>query len=184
MNRGRKSITINENRFQENRSSLLHVEELFKSLTSIVGLNQLLENFSARLREMFAASAVYIVLHEPVTDRYVGKIAKGTNTGLLTGFNFSRSDNLIKWLNVNRCVLDVTSSDQVMAFLSRHEQDLLRRSGIHFIAPLIVMNRLTGIILLAGRTNGNPYGREDVGMITTLASQSALAIEHAVMVQF
>jgi len=160
------------------------LEEFLKSLNSIVGLDQLLDNFSAKLKELFDAAAVYIVLYEPITNRYVGKMAKGANPELVTSLNFSRSDNLVKWLTVNRCALDVTNNDEVIRFLSRQEQELLQSTNIVLAVPLIVLNRLTGAIFLGARTNGNGYSPADMEMLSTLANQSALAIEHALMYQF
>jgi hypothetical protein len=52
-------------------------EELLKALNLIVGLDQLLENLAAKLREMLDARTVYLVLHEPITNRYAGRMAKG-----------------------------------------------------------------------------------------------------------
>ncbi len=71
-------------------------EDFLESLHLIVGLDQLLENFSAKFREMFDAGAVYVILFEPITNRYVGKKTKGTHAEWLAELNFSRSDNLIK----------------------------------------------------------------------------------------
>ncbi|MEK7251373.1 MAG: hypothetical protein AAB209_13230, partial [Bacteroidota bacterium] len=42
-------------------------EEFLKSLNYIVGLDQLLDSLSAKLRENLNAQAVYIVLFEPIT---------------------------------------------------------------------------------------------------------------------
>lgn len=160
------------------------LEEFLRSLNSIVGLDQLLDNFTAKLKELFDAAAVYIVLYEPITNRYVGKIAKGVNPGLVTNLNFSRSDNLVKWLTVNRCALNVTRNDEVIRFLSAQERELLDATNIVLAVPLIVLNRLTGAIFLGARANGSGYSPADMEMLSTLASQSALAIEHALMYQF
>ena len=159
-------------------------EEFLKSLSSIVGLDQLLENFSAKLRELLGATAVYIILYEPITNRYIGKKAKGNNVELLTHLNFSRSDNLIKWLNVNRCSLDVLHSTDVVQSLSAQEQELLYATSVVLIIPLIVLNRLTGAIFCGPRTNANVYTPAEIAMLSMVSSQSALAIEHALTYQF
>ncbi|HZY10349.1 MAG TPA: ATP-binding protein, partial [Bacteroidota bacterium] len=171
-------------RRQNNNQIVISAEELIKSLNLIIGLDQLLENFSAKLREMLDAVTVHIVLYEPITNRYVGKMTKGKNIDWLEKFNFSRSDNLIKWLNVNRCALDVTPNNEVVRFLSEQEQEILHTTNTVLIVPLIVLNRLTGAIFLSGRTNGIAYAPTDIDMLTMLANQSALAIEHALMYQF
>jgi hypothetical protein len=94
-------------------------EEFVKSLHLIVGLEQLLENFSAKLREMLDAGAVYVVLFEPISNRYVGKKAKGGHAEWLAELNFSRSDHLIKWLNINQCPLEVNRQKEIIRFFRR-----------------------------------------------------------------
>ncbi|MDZ7262162.1 MAG: ATP-binding protein [candidate division KSB1 bacterium] len=159
-------------------------EEFLKSLHLIVGLDQLLENFSARLKEILAAGSLYLVLFEPITNRYVGKKAKGNHTKWLAELNFSRSDNLIKWLGVNQYPLDVVKNAEVVRFLSAREQELLRKTNSVLVVPLIVINRLTGAVFVGEKLTGEPYSSQEISLLSKLASQSALAIEYALMYQF
>lgn len=159
-------------------------EEFLRSLNLIVGLDQLLEVFSAKLKEMFDAQAIYVVLFEPISNRYVGKKAKGGSSHFLDEFNFSRSDNLMKWLNVNQSVLEVTKQPEIVRFLSSQEQNLLAKTDTVLVVPFIVVNRLTGAIFVGRKMTGDDYTPSEVHALTILANQSALAIEHAIMYQF
>jgi signal transduction histidine kinase len=159
-------------------------EEFLKSLNTIVGLDQLLDNFSAKLKEIVDASSLYIVLYEPITNRYTGTKAKGARPELLREFNFMRTDNLIKWLNVNRCALEVTRTPEVVRFLSPQEQEMLRRTNTVLIVPMIVLNRLTGAIFLSPPSGGGTYEPLTIDLLTRLSGQSALALEHSLMYQF
>jgi len=165
-------------------AALLGHEEFLRSLSLLVGLEQVLENLSARFREMLNASSVYMVLFEPVMDTYVGKKAKGEKAEWLKDFTFAKTDPLIRWLNVNRAVLEVDRQPAVIAFLSERERTLLRNAGIQLVVPLIVVNRLTGALFVSGKANGEAYLAEDVAVLPLLAGQSALAVEHALMYQF
>jgi len=162
---------------------LLASEEFLKSLHLIVGLDQLLENFSAKLREMLDADTLYVVLLEPITDRYVGKKAKGNHGEWLAELNFSRSDNLMKWLNVNQCPLEVEKDKDVVRFLSAREQEMLRKTNSVLVVPLIVINRVTGALFISRKSSGESYSLEEIAVLSKLAGQSALAIEHALMYQ-
>jgi signal transduction histidine kinase len=133
---------------------------------------------------MFLADSVYLVLLEPVTSRYVGRKAKGIKSELLSRFNFSQKDNLIKWLNVNRCPLNVARQGQVIEFLGAFEKQLLIDASIQVVLPLIVINRLTGALFVGREDRGNKYSSEEEGMMSSLVSQSALAIEYAMIYQF
>jgi signal transduction histidine kinase len=158
--------------------------EFLKSLNLIVGLDQLLENFSAKLMEMLGASALYLVLFEPITNRYVGKIAKGDKPGLLPEFHFSRSDHLVKWLTVNRCALDIRKQAEVVKFLTARESELLGKTRTRLVVPLIITNRLTGALFVGGKLDNTEYSTTDIETVSMLATQTALAIEHALIYQF
>jgi signal transduction histidine kinase len=176
--------TGKEQLFKKKAAVALHPasEEFIKSLHLIVGLEQLLENFSAKLKEMLAAETLYVVLFEPITNRYVGKKAKGAHVEWLAELNFSRADNLMKWLSVNQIPLEVAKAAAVMQFLSERERALLHKTGT--VVPLIVINRLTGALFVSQKQNGNGYSAAEIAVLSTLASHSALAIEHALMYQF
>ncbi len=157
------------------------MEELLSPLSSIVGLEQLLENLTAKLGEIMGASMVAVVLYEPITDRFVGKKIKGGEN--LRKFNFSHADNLIKWLNVNQSVLDIPGSPEVMRYLAEEEREFLEREQISVAAPLIAVNRLTGIIFLGPKASGR-YQQQELARLKFLSDQSALAIENAVLYEF
>ena len=88
------------------------VDEFLRALTTIVGLDQLLENFSSKLKENLQVETVFLVLYEPITNRYIGRKAKGIRSKDLDLLNFSKNDNLIKWLNVNRAILELEKSPE------------------------------------------------------------------------
>ncbi len=159
-------------------------EEFLRSITLIPDIDQLLGSFTSKFRDMFASSSVYLVLLEPVTNRYVGRKAKGDKPELLSRFSFSRKDNLIKWLNVNRCQLNVDEQGQVVEFLNGSERQLLADAGIQVVLPLIVISRLTGALFVGKDTYGRRYSSKDETMMLSLVTQSALAIEYAMIYQF
>jgi len=165
-------------------SSSITPDEFLKSITLIPDIDQLLGNFTSKLTEMFVADSVYLVLLEPVTNRFVGRKAKGMRPELLSRFNFSQKDNLIRWINVNRCSLNVKPHDEVVEFMSYDERQLLIDASIQIILPLIVINRLTGVLFVGKDNRRGIYSSEEEGLMSSLVSQSALAIEYAMIYQF
>ncbi len=160
------------------------VEEFLRSVNLVVGLDQLLEILSARLRDLSGAETVFIVLYEPVTNRFTGRKAKGRMADALASLRFSPSDRLVKWLTVNQCPLDLTRELEVAKFLSPRERDLLLNAGITVLFPFIAVNRLTGAAMLTQTADGTAYGQPEIETLMLLANHSALAIEHALLYQF
>jgi signal transduction histidine kinase len=160
------------------------VEEFLRSVNLVVGLDQLLEILSAKLRDLSGAETVFLALYEPVTNRFTGRMAKGGTPDSLPSLRFSPSDRLVKWLTVNQCPLDLTRQHEIVKFLSTHERDLLQKAGIALLFPFIAVNRLTGAALLTRKTDGTPYEQPEMDTLMLLANHSALAIEHALLYQF
>jgi len=162
----------------------LQVEEFLRSVNLVVGLDQLLEIISAKLRELSDAETVFISLYEPVTNRFTGRKAKGRSADSLPSLRLSPSDRLVKWLTVNKCPLDITRGHEIMEFLSARERNLLMKAGIAVLFPFIAVNRLTGAALLTQKVDGSPYEQPEIETLMFLANHSALAIEHALLYQF
>src|SRR5208283_5216209 len=127
---------------------------------------------------------VFLVLYEPITNRYIGKKARGVKSTALEFLNFSKNDNLIRWLNVNRTILEFERSPEVVRYFSDHERNILETTESMLVAPLIVVNRLTGVLFIGRKIDGASFTNDEISTIAMLANRSALAIEHALMYQF
>jgi signal transduction histidine kinase len=160
------------------------IEEFLRSVNLVVGLDQLLEILSAKLRDLSGAETVYITLYEPVTNRFTGVKAKGRSIDLLSSLRFSPSDKLVKWLTVNKDPLDLVHEHEVLRFLSSWERECLLKAEISVVFPLIAVNRLTGAAFLTRKANGSLYNQQEIETLMFLANHSALAIEHALLYQF
>jgi signal transduction histidine kinase len=158
--------------------------ELLKSLNIIVGLEQLLENLCARLREILGPATVYISLFDPITGRYAGVIARGPGEERAGLFGFSGSNPLVRWLHVNQSLLNVRLDKGVIGFLPPEERVILESNRIALVVPLIALNRLTGILFLSEKEDDSAFTRTEVDALAMLAGQAALAVENAVMRQF
>ena len=60
-----------------------------------------------------------------------------------------------------------------MRRLPEHERDWLARADAYLLVPLLIEQRLVGIMLLGERKSEEPYGREDRELLRTLATQLA-----------
>jgi signal transduction histidine kinase len=156
-------------------------EDLLRSMSLIVGSEQLLENFAARVGAMIRARSIYVLLIEPITSRYIGKKAKGDRTELLGEMSFGISDRLIKWLNTNKCPLDVTRHAEIVKFLSTAEQEIIEKTDTALVIPLIVAGRLIGVLFVSRKISGVAYTEREIETLSAVASRSALVIEHATL---
>jgi signal transduction histidine kinase len=77
--------------------------------------------------------------------------------------------------------LIVSSNSDIINYLSAEEKALLVQLKTEVIYPLIVMNRISGVVLLGNKKNGQPYTDMDTGILSLLLNQAAFAIEHALL---
>jgi two-component system NtrC family sensor kinase len=89
--------------------------------------------------------------------------------------------------------IEIDSSSPIVAWLARTRDILVRaevekdaevvdamdRLGISVWVPIISQNRMIGIIALGDKLSGDDYSSEDLGLLTTLANQTAVALDNA-----
>ncbi len=158
--------------------------ELLKSLNLIVGLDQLLEILCVRLKEIFGSGTVTISLFDPITRRYAGMMARGSDARSAALFGFFESNPLVKWLNVNQSLLNVRTDRGVFDYLSPEEKLVLESHRVALVVPLIALNRLTGILFLSDKEDGAVFSRAEIDNLLMVSGQASLAVENAVMTQF
>ncbi len=58
-------------------------------------------------------------------------------------------------------------------------EDQMRRLNAFVCVPAISRSRLLGFLILGEKLSGDPYSQEDLDLLTTLASEGAIALENA-----
>lgn len=80
---------------------------------------------------------------------------------------------LAEWLGRERRIFDPLLANSSAA--AGESQAI----GAALAVPLFSGDRLTGILALGARPSGDPYGQDDLELLTTLAHSAALALENA-----
>ncbi len=154
------------------------LSELNESFSIITDLEQLKDNFSARLKDIFNTKEVRIFLLNPDLNRFqpVEKIISATIAGNIP--HFFLSDKLIFWLSVNKTYLLIDDNPDIFKFLTRREQELLTELDVGLIYPFIVMNQVKGLVCI-GRKSENRYRIGDLMQLKVLLDQAGFAFENA-----
>jgi signal transduction histidine kinase len=152
-------------------------DQFAASLNSIVALDQHLDYVAAYLMDISGARSVYILLAQPITDRYACRKVLGGEWDIV----ISPGSKLLGWLSVNQTPLDLGRNAEIADSLSAPEREAIRKADIGLIIPCYVIGRLSGLLLFGRREDGKPYRGSDIALLSRLARQAALAIEHATM---
>lgn len=154
------------------------LSELNESFSIITDLEQLKDNFSAHLKEIFNTKEIFIFLLNPDLNRFlpVERLIETNRSKSIPLFFVS--DKLIFWLSVNKTFLIIDNNRDIFAFLSRREQDLLTALNVGLIYPFIVMNQVKGLVCI-GRKSDNRYNLTELQQLKIFLDQAGFAFENA-----
>ena len=164
-----------------NRNFRRFLSEMNESFSIITNLEQLKNNFSARLKELFKTDQIYILMLNPDLNRYLPVENIITNTQSKDILYFSTSDKLIFWLSVNKTFLEINQNPQVFDFFTGREQELLKQRRISLIYPFIVMNQVRGMVCICNKENNVHFDSNELQYLKIFLDQAAFAFENAML---
>jgi len=90
---------------------------------------------------------------------------------------------IVSWLLANK---DILVREEIEDEISRREasgleevRDAMERLGIPIWVPIVSKEELIGIIALGNKLSGDIFSSEDLALLTTLANQTAVALDNA-----
>lgn len=159
------------------------LSEMNESFSIITDLEQLKDNFLARLKELLKTDHIYILMLNPDLNRYLTVENIITNSHPKDILYFNTSDKLIFWLSVNKTFLDINQNAQVFDFFTRREQELLEQRNISLIYPFIVMNQVRGMVCICNKENNVPFDNNELQYLKIFLDQAGFAFENALLYQ-
>lgn len=173
------SVTANLQRMLQMMERLM---EINITLNSTLALGQVLDLIMAKAVEMLECEAGSILLYNKEKDclYFSASTSADSNklaeipiplTDSLAGAIFSKNTPLV----VNNVHHDVRHNVAVAAQANFHTNSLL---GV----PMRIQNRVTGVLEALNKKQGT-FTEEDVKILTAIASQAAVAIENAQLVE-
>jgi len=157
--------------------------EFSRSLTLIVDLEQLKDNIISKIREIIKVENIFIYLFNSDLNRFQLAKVRGFEITSDDEYYFLPENPLIRWFSVNETHLIVSEKPHIFQFFNAYEQNLIQKTKIDFIFPLIAMNRVTGLVCLGQKISGAKFNREEIELLTTLLGQVSLAFENAYLYQ-
>jgi GAF domain-containing protein len=148
-------------------------------LTNVVGLVELIQVLRRYIVETLNPHSLHIFLFEPLIDQYVAAIDE--NEDITSDIRFSVNSPLLQMLHEKRSPIRVTETSHQKKRLQTDQVrvDLL---GAKILIPLPGRDQLAGWISIGPRQIGEPYSSRELGFLTALGDQAALAIERAQIV--
>jgi signal transduction histidine kinase len=176
-------MIFKQNNTDLNQNFKRFLSEMNESFSIISDLEQLKDNFSARLKELLKTDHIYILMLNPDLNKYLPIEKISNNSQPKDIFYFNASDKLIFWLSVNKTFLEINQNSEIVDFFTQREQELLKQRNISLIYPFIVMNQVRGMACICSKENDVPFGSNELQYLKIFFDQAGFAFENALLYQ-
>lgn len=140
--------------------------ELTQALSSTLNTDQVLKTLTYALMGQFLVNHHAVILFEeagPLLVRSQGLEARPLLSLLQEGLAECKDGR----------------AQMVRALPAGPLRKALIHAGVEVLLPLFHQERCSGVVLLGGRANGQPYRETDLEFLATLGSQAAISLENA-----
>ena len=164
---------------QRRTAQLSTLNEITRQLTSTLETEPLLQNILENAVSILNCEAGSLFLVDEQTDELIFTVTVGPVATNLLGMRLPPGSGIVgRAVNTRGAVIDNDAqssgsrhadTDQQTGFVSR---SLLA-------VPLLVKDRVIGVVEVINRRDGLPFGNDDQNLLTAFAGQAAVALENA-----
>lgn len=158
---------------------LKSLQELGKVISSIFNLEELLRAIVQNASMVMKSNRCSIVLVNEKTGEFFIKIGKGISEDLdiVENIRLKTGGFVTDWCVKHKEPLLVEDFARDERFGGAHGGKY--RSGSFIAVPLVVSDRVIGVISITEKLVGEPYNTSDLHLLTIFANQVVIAIENA-----
>lgn len=145
-------------------------------ITTIVGLENILDNMNSTFVESLRINTFGIMLYEEKE----GEFSLVRNVGIDSG------ELRVPGINLQKIIMEKNATSKLPVIEEEDFQrafpvtyNLLTEAGIYTVIPLIIKQKIIGLMLLGLKHSGAKFGGKDLDLLNAVANQSAVAIENA-----
>jgi len=156
---------------------------LGQSLRSILNTKKLFEVLDSTFESVFHPKGLCVLAYDNKTKIFVVLFNRALNLKGVREYQiFKRVEqDILRWNTVFS--VEVMREDEEYVDLYQRELDVLNAMGVDIVVPLVMKDRLIGLMLLGGKENGDAYSAQDVEVLDIIRTQAAIAFENALLYQ-
>lgn len=164
----------------------LHQREVLRDFTNainnIIDINELSHSLIKAVADGVNPERAYLLLNKSGTDNFHVYVANYYVEGT-EALNYSKNHPVIKWLSEENRMLSMSYIQNAAYFagLWEAEKEHLSRLEAKFFIPIKLREKLTGVLILSDKKDGESYTEEDNDLLFTMVNSAALALDNAQM---
>jgi signal transduction histidine kinase len=169
--------------FRSSTQRLERLLEISRNLSSTLDLQELLQMIVDRACELTLSEAASILLHDPATGELRFEAAPGFQRDTLSEVSVPLDSSIAGWIFKNcrpMVIQDALNDPRIYREVDR-KIDFQTRSILG--VPLIIKDEPIGVLEAVNKREQRNYTEDDLAILETLASQAAIAIVNARLLQ-
>lgn len=153
-----------------------------QALASNLDLSSLLNDIRSRVPEAMGAERCSIMLLDEQTRELVLELPD-PHTGERREFHIPLDRGIAGWVATNGIGQIVNDVEQDPRWFDGIARDVDFETRQILCAPMRIGDRVVGVMQVLNKRDGTPFDDQDLRLLTTLATQAAIAVENARLVR-
>jgi diguanylate cyclase (GGDEF)-like protein len=165
------------------RRELNFYEEVSKTLTSSLELNDILTKIMKKAKEMTKAEAWSVLLVDEETGDLVFEKTEGKKTREIQKFRLKIGEGIAGWVAQEGMPVVIPDVSKDERFFGKIDKNIHFKTKSLMCVPIKSKEQVIGVLEVVNKTTGEPFTREDLDLLMRLVDQTAIAIERASLYQ-
>lgn len=152
------------------------IREISHNIAAVIRLEELTKLMVSSFVDTMKVSEISFLIYDRERGRFRSVPVEPAQAGLsrYKRIELNEESPIVKWLKTNK---DILVLDELKDKTEVAEE--MGRLGVSLWVPIISQEELIGIISLGNKLSGDVFSSEDLGLLSTLASQTAVALLNA-----
>jgi diguanylate cyclase (GGDEF)-like protein len=165
------------------KRELSFYEEVSKTLTSSMELNEILTTIMKKAKELTKAEAWSVLLVDEETGDLVFEKTKGKKTREIKKFRIKMGEGIAGWVAQEGIPVVVPDVSKDERFLGKIDDAVHFKTKSLMCVPIKSRDHVIGVLEVVNKITGEPFTKEDLDLLMRLVDQTAIAIERVTLYQ-
>ena len=169
--------------FREKLDYQKSIEAYSRAVTSIRDSGELLRLAVTTISESVRSAKTLVLMPNTETGTFGVADHKHNVESPVDLIQVKQSDQLVAWIRRSGqpLIREELKANQRLRHLVSSNPDIFEKAGISVMLPIILKDRLMGIVCLGAKLSGTMYDDGDLSFLTTLVNQTATALDNALI---
>ncbi len=160
-------------------------EEVSKTLTSAVELNEVLGTIMKKAKPLIKAEAWSILLLDEETGELIFEKTAGKKEGRkkIKKERLKQGEGIAGWVAQEKIPVVVPDVSKDPRFSGRIDKEIDFRTKSIMCVPIMNKGSILGVLELVNKTTNEPFTKEDLDLVLRIVDHAAIAIERSALYQ-